>query len=381
MKTHPHSAFCDRDYLRSPEELAPSRAPCWLRTGLAISIGFFVALLAATLLGPMDESVTAGGEVRPADYTLVLSPAEGRFAEVFVREGDTVTAGQPVARLDPWEADKRVAVAAQELAEARAALALAAATRRKVEAVPVPPEFFFSPVEKDRQQEILDVRQETKRRLEELNKVGGVSRLDLLNQRLDLIAAESLLRRNEQAQTLLEGPYGEASIEEARHREAVAAARVQALETTHRLALADRARLDLVAPAAGQVSAITRRFPGEPVSEGAPLLKIIRGPGQELRLFASEDRLPAIRPGQLVRFQARRNADKLARPAIAHVEQVALEPDLPESLSTDEPRTYRIVARIAFSPYPLPNGAAVDAEIVLRKRSFWEVLLRSFQRR
>lgn len=375
MNRNPHfSSLCRPDYLRSPEELAPSLPPRWLKSTLWAGIIFFIVIFTLTMLGPMDEFVSASGEVRPARYTIVFSRAEGVLKEILVKDGQHVKKGDIIAQLDSWNADKAIVSTENELAQAQAEMKMAQATRSKIDALPVPPEFFFSPVEKERQQEVKEVQQDHLDRLERLQKSGAASHLELLNQKLQLIAAEFQLKRNEQAEELKDGPYGKASQLEAEERERVIQARINSLELNLKLAQEERKRCEVTATEDGVVIATTQRFNGEKVPLGTPLFKISQLDRQELRLYATEDRLQFIKPGQTVRFKSRSNADALAKPATARVTEVALDRDLPDSYSDASPKgTYKIKASIESIAYTLPMGGQVDAEIILQRRPFWKL--------
>ncbi len=49
----------------------------------------------------LRSSVTASGEVRPIQFMNLTSEVQGRIEEIYVKEGDQVTKGQPLVRLDP----------------------------------------------------------------------------------------------------------------------------------------------------------------------------------------------------------------------------------------------------------------------------------------
>jgi len=318
--------------------------------------------------------VSASGEVRPARYTIVFSRAEGVLKEILVKDGQHVKKGDLLARLDYWNADKAIANTENELAQAQAEMKMAEATRAKIEALPVPPEFYFSPVEKERQQEVKEVQQDHLDRLEKLQKSGAASHLELLNQKLELIAAEFQLKRNEQAVELKDGPYGKASQREAEGRASMIQARINSLELNLKLAQEDRKRFEVLATEDGVVLSTTQRFSGEKVPLGTPIFKISQMDRQELRLYATEDRLQFIKPGQIVRFKSRSNADTLAKPATARVTEVALDRDLTDTSSDSSSKgTYKIKASIESIAYTLPMGGQVDAEIILQRRPFWKL--------
>lgn len=49
----------------------------------------------------LRSTVTASGEVRPIQFINLTSEVQGRIEEIYVKEGDVVTTGQPLVRLDP----------------------------------------------------------------------------------------------------------------------------------------------------------------------------------------------------------------------------------------------------------------------------------------
>ncbi len=49
----------------------------------------------------LRSTVTSSGEVRPIQFMNLTSEVQGRIEEIYVKEGETVTKGQPLVRLDP----------------------------------------------------------------------------------------------------------------------------------------------------------------------------------------------------------------------------------------------------------------------------------------
>lgn len=103
-----------------------------LLAALAVTAGTLVALRrgrAASVEvapGPIQESVIAQGQiVATAGTAEVRALVDGRVVEVAVREGDAVTAGQLLARIDTKEIDAAIAHAEADLAVSRAELQLA----------------------------------------------------------------------------------------------------------------------------------------------------------------------------------------------------------------------------------------------------------------
>ncbi|MBK7803811.1 MAG: efflux RND transporter periplasmic adaptor subunit [Chloracidobacterium sp.] len=49
----------------------------------------------------LRSTVTSSGEIRPIQFMNLTSEVQGRIEEIYVKEGDTVTKGQPLVKLDP----------------------------------------------------------------------------------------------------------------------------------------------------------------------------------------------------------------------------------------------------------------------------------------
>ena len=375
------SPLCEEPFRAPHEQLPPALPPVWLHRGTWISVGLTVLLTLWVLLSAVDEFVSAPGVVRPGDYTLVFSQTSGLLDALEVRDGAEVQEGDILARLDTLAARRELSRLEAAIEQTQVELALARSTARKVAAVPGPTEFLFSGVEVDRQREIQALQKDYLSRLEDLEKSGAASGVELLNLRLQLIATEALLRRSEQAQNLLEGEFGQAASEEARERVHLAETRLQALQEEVVFQKEEIERAVLRAPRSGVILAVTPIFPGERVEAGAPLFKITHGGPTELRLYAGEDRIDRVEPGQRVRFRANNNPDRLAPLATGEVVAVAqdldLESDFVSAPVNPAQRFYRVTVRVENAPYPLAVGAGVQAEIVLGRRPFWRLLFLS----
>ena len=51
----------------------------------------------------LRSTVTASGEIRPIQFINLTSEVQGRIEDIYVKEGDQVTAGQPLVKLDPTQ--------------------------------------------------------------------------------------------------------------------------------------------------------------------------------------------------------------------------------------------------------------------------------------
>lgn len=370
------SPLCDEEFRKPVAVLRPAVPPRWMHWGLTASLASAVLIALAVLLSDMDEYVVAPGVVRPSEFTLVFSGTGGILESVFITDGMAVSKGDVLARFDPWELKKQITKIEGDIAQAQAELELSAATSRKIEAAPVPPEFLFSALEVERQQEVQDLQKDYLQKLQDLQRTGAASGTELLNVRLQLITTDSLLKRSQRANELFTGDYGTSAKEESAARRRMIESRLTSLQASLEEAHEDMRRLEVVAPETGTILATARRFVGEKVPPGTALFKVIQNESIELRLYATEDRVNLISPGQAVRFRANNNPDRLAPLAFGRVTAVASDRDLdadPDAAATQS--TYRVTVAIENAPYELAFGATVQAEIVIARRPFWRLLL------
>ena len=86
--------------------------PAWLTHKALVVLatsGFLVVFLIWSLFAELEQISRAPGQVIPTGRVqLVQSSDGGVISEILVREGDTVQAGQVVARIDPSEFQARV---------------------------------------------------------------------------------------------------------------------------------------------------------------------------------------------------------------------------------------------------------------------------------
>jgi len=81
------------------ERMPPARAP---RIVLWAVCGLFAFMLVWSLVAQLDIVAVAEGRLVPATYSKIVQPSEGGVVrEILVKDGDAVTAGQVLVRLDP----------------------------------------------------------------------------------------------------------------------------------------------------------------------------------------------------------------------------------------------------------------------------------------
>ena len=76
----------------------------------------------------LQQTVLVAGPIKAVNTALVKARVPGELRDLSVREGDTVRAGQVLARIDPTESDARLRQARQQAAAAKAQVAIAQRT-------------------------------------------------------------------------------------------------------------------------------------------------------------------------------------------------------------------------------------------------------------
>jgi HlyD family secretion protein len=251
----------------------------------AIPVVLLLAVAAATFWWWRTRRETASERVLRASGTVEATEARlgfeagGRLIAVGPHEGEAVTAGQELARVDAAdpEAHRAQAAAQEEAARARLAELLAGPRREEI-----------AQAEAERRA-AAERRDDAERDLARTRTLveGGASPREALDkaQTARDVAAARLQQAGEQVTLLRRGA----------RPEQIAAQRAVVAQAGAALAAADVAigRSVLRAPFAGIVT-VRHREPGEVVSPGAPVLTLIQPGARWVRIFVPEDRLGAV---------------------------------------------------------------------------------------
>lgn len=254
---------------------------------LLASLGLLAALALAACSrsdsGRADALVLSGNfEVEDAQLGFKTA---GRVVERTVREGDRVTAGQLVARLDDAEQQSQLALRQAELAAAEAGLAELEAGSRPQEIAATAASLRSAEAECDRVR--LD-----HTRLEELRRKEVISERDFEVVQAQLKVAEARVAETaERLKLVQEGPRTE-TIRQARARVAQAHAAVA-------LASTQLENTRLLAPLSGTV--LSHHIePGEFVSPGTPVVTVAETARLWVRAYVDQPELGRVRHGQKV---------------------------------------------------------------------------------
>lgn len=275
----------------------------------------------------LDRTLVVHGDLAAEEQAVLSMRVPGRLEALDVDLGSTVTAGQPIARLDGAEYRLRVAQAEAALRQARARLGL-------------PDEGDDDVVHP----EAVGIVRQTRAVLNEARITLSRVRTFVdrgLSPRADLDTAVAAFE-------VAESRYLDA-LEEVRSRQAILAQRRSELE----LAREQLSGAVLVAPFAGRILA-RPAAPGQYVAAGTPIATLVRLHPLRLRIELPERSAHRVRLGQPVRV-AIEGLDEAQTGVIAR---------LSPAISSDN-RTLLAEAEIANDPPRLRPGSFARAEIVV----------------
>ncbi len=228
------------------------------------------------------DRLEASGTVEATDADLGFQTG-GRIAAVLVGEGDAVTPGQLLARLDAADLDARLAQAEAQLAAAHARLAELERGARPEERAQAQAAVLAA-------QERLDEAVRVRDRTHTLFEGGAVSREAMEQSASAAEVARALhLQAREQLQLVLEGPRTEQITAQralVRQAEAVVAQAQAAITYA-----------EIRAPFAGIIT-LRHREAGEAVSPGLPVLTVMDPADRWVRIYVREDQIGHVSIGQ-----------------------------------------------------------------------------------
>nr|WP_320131201.1 efflux RND transporter periplasmic adaptor subunit [uncultured Holophaga sp.] len=300
-----------------------------------------------------EKSLKVSGNIEVVETEASFRVA-GRVAERLVDEGQTVEAGQVIARLEDRDLQQQLGVRQAESSLAEAALreGLAGSRREEVEASRQALEQARADLRRTREDD---------RRYEELHRKGIVSDRDFQTAREAFRAAEAKERQAaQQYEVVRKGPRSE-DIDQLRAKAESAAKARELAETQAGYAV-------LRAPTSGVVLAKNVEAQ-EYVSPGTAVVTIGNLKDVWLRAYIEETDLGRVKLGQGVRVRTDSYPDKVYE---GRVSFIASEAEFtPKSVQTRKERVklvYRIKIDIPNPQQELKPGMPADAEIELRGR-------------
>ncbi|MFL6290948.1 MAG: HlyD family secretion protein [Thermoanaerobaculia bacterium] len=296
-----------------------------------------------------DGALVASGTVEATDAQLGFQ-APGRIISLAPREGDRVTAGQELARLDRAELEARRAQSEAQVEAAQAALSELESGSRREEIAQA--RAALAVAEERRQDAERDLG-----RTRRLFEGGAVSReaLDKAQVGLDVARAQRT-QAAEQLRLVEAGPRQE--------RKAAARAQVSQAEAAVQGVEATLSNTVLTAPFDGVVT-VRHREPGEVVPAGSPVLTLMDPRSRYVRIYIPENRVGAVRLGTRAAITADTYPGKTYP---GEVSFIASEAEFtPKSVQTTEERVrlvYEVKVRVTGdAEFDLKPGLPADVRL------------------
>lgn len=255
-----------------------------------------VAPLIASLSACSKPTAQALGTLE-FDRITLPAPAAERIVAIQAREGEQVSAGQPLLKLDPARTQAQLAAAQAQAQRARDALA-------ELESGPRPQDIAQARANLAAAQAAAREARAYFDRLQPLKGKHYVAAADLDRARASADGAAGKVRAAQAAlDELLAGTRSE-QLAQARAALAVAQADVAAQQV-----LLDK--LDLTAPRAGRVDSLPYRL-GDQAPLGAPLAILLAGDAPYARIYVPESLRAGVKVGDRVRVFVGKGAQPLA---------------------------------------------------------------------
>ncbi|RMF01796.1 MAG: HlyD family efflux transporter periplasmic adaptor subunit [Bacteroidetes bacterium] len=306
----------------------------------------------------IQETVAASGKVFPQTEVKISSVVSGEVVELLVEEGDSVRAGQPLAKIDPELIQSQVQRGKAGVSSARAQLANA---RAQVEAAKAQVAQIEAQLENAR---------EIHQRNEVLYQEGVVSEADYQASLSNLRALQanlSLAQANQRS--------AEESAKAAEYNVESSVATLKELQTSLQ-------RTTLYAPVHGIVSMLNVEE-GESVvgtiqMAGTELMRIANLGAMEVRVEVSENDIPRVAVGNRVEIEVDAYVDRKFRGTVYQVASSSTTAALAENnLTSDQvtnfevrinidPSSYQDLVRPG-NPYPFRPGMSASVEIFTRR--------------
>ncbi|MFT3830442.1 MAG: HlyD family efflux transporter periplasmic adaptor subunit [Opitutaceae bacterium] len=319
----------------------------------ATTLGLLAALalasgVACRRLPNTDTALHLSGNIEAVDAQLGFK-IPGRVAARLVSEGERVTAGQLVARLDDTEQREQVALRGAELAAAEATLADLVAGSRPQEIATARAALRSAEADRDRARLELTRQQELRRR-----DVSAARDLESAEANHAVAAA-----RAEQAAEALK------LAEEGPRKDAVAAARARVEIARASLTLAETQleNTRLLAPFAGIVLSHNIE-PGEFVSAGTPVITAADLAHVWVRAYVNQTDLGRIRHGQPAEVRTDTFPEKVYRGTVGFISAEA--EFTPKTVQTEKERVklvFRVKIDLENSADELKPGMPADATL------------------
>lgn len=305
----------------------------------------------------IQETVSASGKIFPQTEVKISSDVSGEIVELVVEEGDSVTAGQLLAKIDPDTYQSQVQ---RGVATVNSAKASQANSRSQVEAAKAQVAQIQAQLQNAR---------EIHERNDGLYKEGVVSEADYQLSLSNLRALEANL------------VSAQANQESASQSAQAAAFNVRSSEATLQELRTSLRRTTIYAPVDGVVSMLNveqgERVVGTIQMTGTEMMRIANLEAMEVRVEVSENDIPRVAVGNRVDVEVDAYTDRKFRGTVYQVASSSTTAALAENnLTSDQVTNFEVRIRIEPSsyadlispnkPYPFRPGMSASVDIYTR---------------
>ena len=306
----------------------------------------------------IQETVSASGKIFPQTEVKISSDVSGEIVELMVQEGDSVTAGQLLAKIDPEAFQSQVQ---RGVATVNSAKASQANSRSQVEAARAQ----VAQIEAQ-----LQNAKEIHERNEGLYKEGVVSEADYQASLSNMRALEA---------NLVSSKANQESMAQAAQ---AAAFNVKSSEATLAELQTSLRRATIYAPVDGVVSMLSveqgERVVGTIQMAGTEMMRIANLDAMEVRVEVSENDIPRVSVGNTVDVEVDAYTDRKFRGTVYQVASSSTTAALAENnLTSDQVTNFEVRIRIEPSsyadlispnkPYPFRPGMSASVDIYTRR--------------
>ncbi len=301
----------------------------------------------------ITEKVAASGKIFPQTEIKISSDVSGEIVELYIEEGDSIIAGQLLAKIDPETVQSQVERGQASVSTSRAQLANSLAQIEQLKAQ-----------RENTEAQLVNAR-EIHKRNEQLKKEGVISDADYDQSLSNLKALEANLRS------------AEASIKAAQQSAEASRFQVQSAQASLRELQTSLRRTSIYAPASGIVSQLSveqgERVVGTIQMTGTELMRIANLNAMEVRVDVSENDIPRVTIGDLVEIEVDAYIGRIFEGRVTQIARSATGIGTTASLTSDqvtnfevrisiEPNSYRDLIT-PNKPYPFLPGMSASVEI------------------
>ncbi|MEO0877151.1 MAG: efflux RND transporter periplasmic adaptor subunit, partial [Bacteroidota bacterium] len=306
----------------------------------------------------IQETVSASGKIFPQTEVKISSDVSGEIVELYVEEGDSVTAGQLLAKIDPDTYQSQVQ---RGVATVNSAKASQANSRSQIESARAQ----VAQIEAQ-----LQNAKEIHERNEGLYKEGVVSEADYQASLSNMRALEANLVSSK------------ANQESAAQAAQAAAFNVKSSEATLAELRTSLRRTTIYAPVDGVVSMLNveqgERVVGTIQMTGTEMMRIANLDAMEVRVEVSENDIPRVSVGNSVDVEVDAYTDRKFRGTVYQVASSSTTAAMAETnLTSDQVTNFEVRIRIepssyadlisANKPYPFRPGMSASVDIYTRR--------------